>query len=84
MRKNTFVAAANTSLEFKLTLNSSTPFPNQQSVPRPRNATPTSSVVCLTVVSSTSDKFGVCTYMYKINLCDSFGSLLIQNNVKTA
>ena len=50
MRENTSVAAANMSLELKLTLNSFTPFPNQPNAPHLKNATQTSSTACQMVV----------------------------------
>ena len=52
MRENTSVAAANMSLELKLTLNSFTPFPNQPNAPRLKSATQTSSTACQMVVGS--------------------------------
>ena len=52
MRENTSVAAANRSLELKLTLNSFTPFPNQPNAPHLKNATQTSSTACQMVVGS--------------------------------
>ena len=54
MRENTSVAAANRSLELKLTLNSFTPFPNQPNAPHLKNATQTSSTACQMVVGSRS------------------------------
>ena len=52
MRENTSVAAANMSLELKLTLNSFTPFPNQPNAPHLKSATQTSSTACQMVVGS--------------------------------
>ena len=52
MRENTSVAAANRSLELKLTLNSFTPFPNQPNAPHLKSAAQTSSTACQMVVGS--------------------------------
>ena len=51
MRETTSALVVNTSLEYKLTLNSFTQFPNQASALHPRNVIPTNFLACQMVVS---------------------------------